>query len=131
MSGFTIKNLVEDVEDSARRHGMDDILEARFASDALGATQSGFSLLRLKPNQRMPFGHRHDRQEEIYVFVGGSGRLKLDDEVLEIGRWDAVRISPEVMRAVEAGPEGLDLVAFGAPHTGPGDTQPEMGWWSD
>ena len=110
---------------------MGDVLAAHFVRDDLEATQFGLSLQRLKPNQRMPFGHNHKEQEEVYVIVGGSGRLKLDDEVIEVARWDAVRIAPEVMRAAEAGAEGLELIAFGAPATGLQDAQQEMGWWTD
>ena len=131
MSGYTKRNLREDVEDSAVKFGMGEVLEAHFARDDLEATQFGLSLQMLKPNQRVPFGHFHDRQEEVYVVVGGSGRLKLDDEVVELGRWDAVRIAPEVTRGMEAGPEGLELIAFGAPNTGPQDVRQEMGWWTD
>jgi len=131
VSGYTKLNLREDVENSAEKFGMGDVLEAHFARNDLDATQSGISLQLLKPNQRMPFGHNHNQQEEVYVIVGGSGRLKLDDEILDVGRWDAVRIAPEVTRAIEAGPDGLELVAFGAPNTGSGDAQPQMGWWSD
>ncbi len=110
---------------------MGDVLAAHFVRDGLDATQSGVSLLRLKADQRMPFGHTHQQQEEVYVVVGGSGRIKLDDDVVELARWDAVRIAPEVMRALESGPEGLEIVAFGAPATGLGDAQQEMGWWTD
>ncbi len=131
MSDYTKRNLRAEVDDSAVKFGMSDVLEAHFARDALEATQSGISLLQIKPNQRVPFGHTHTRQEEVYVIVGGSGRLKLDDEVVEVGRWDAVRMAPEVTRGVEAGPDGLDIVAFGAPKTGLGDANQEMGWWSD
>jgi mannose-6-phosphate isomerase-like protein (cupin superfamily) len=131
MSDYTKRNLRAEVDDSAVKFGMSDVLEAHFARDALEATQSGISLLQIKPNQRVPFGHTHTRQEEVYVIVGGSGRLKLDDEVVEVGRWDAVRMAPEVTRGVEAGPDGLDIVAFGAPNTGLGDANQEMNWWSD
>jgi quercetin dioxygenase-like cupin family protein len=129
MPGYTIKNLVSDVENSAEKFGMGDVLAAHFARKDLEATKLGVSLQRLKPNQRVPFGHRHEEQEEVYVVVGGSGRLKLDDDTVEVGRWDAVRVAPEVMRAFEAGPDGLEVVAFGAP--GIPDTQQEMGWWTD
>ena len=131
MSGYTKLNLAEDVENSAEKFGMGDVLAAHFTRDALDATQSGVSLLRLKPNQRMPFGHTHKTQEEVYVVAGGSGRIKLDDDIVELTRWDAVRIAPEVMRALEAGDEGLEIVAFGAPATGLGDAEQEMGWWTD
>jgi quercetin dioxygenase-like cupin family protein len=131
VSGYSKLNLVEDVDNSAEKFGMGDVLAAHFVGDGLEATQSALSLLRLKPNQRMPFGHNHKQQEEVYVVVGGSGRIKLDDEVIEVARWDAVRMAPEVMRALEAGPDGLEVVAVGAPATGLRDAQQEMGWWTD
>jgi mannose-6-phosphate isomerase-like protein (cupin superfamily) len=130
LTDYTKLNLDRDVENSAEKFGMGDVLEAHFARDDLEATQFGLSLQLLKPNQRMPFGHTHNQQEEVYVIVGGSGRLKLDDEILDVGQWDAIRIAPEVMRALEAGPDGLQLVAFGAPNVGLGDANQEMGWWS-
>jgi mannose-6-phosphate isomerase-like protein (cupin superfamily) len=89
VSDYTKLNLERDVENSAEKFGMGEILEAHFARDDLEATQFGLSLQRLKPNQRMPFGHTHNQQEEVYVIAGGSGRLKLDDEVLEVDQWDA------------------------------------------
>src|SRR5262245_34626559 len=108
---------------------MGDVLAAHFARKDIEAKQFGLSLQRLKPNQRMPFGHRHETQEEVYVVVAGSGRIKLEDDIVDVGRWDAVRVDAEVMRALEAGPDGLDVVAFGAP--GVPDTQQEMNWWTD
>ena len=120
---------MEDVENSAEKFGMGDVLAAHFARKDLEATKLGASLQRLKPNQRMPFGHRHEEQEELYVVVGGSGRMKLDDDIVDLAQWDAVRVAPEVMRNLEAGPDGLDVIAFGAP--GVPDAQQEMGWWSE
>jgi mannose-6-phosphate isomerase-like protein (cupin superfamily) len=131
LSGYTKLNLDRDVEDSAQKFGMGEILEAHFARDDIEATQFGLSLQRIKPNQRVPFGHHHEQQEEVYVIVGGSGRLKLDDDIVEVGRWDAIRIAPEVTRGVEAGPDGLDIVAFGAPNTGLHDAKQQMGWWAE
>lgn len=129
MAAYTHKNLESDVEDSAQKFGMGDVLEAHFAREALEATEFGLSLQRLKPRMRMPFGHRHARQEEVYVIVEGSGRLKIGDEVLELGQWDAVRVSAEAARAFEAGDGGLTLLAFGAPNTGMGDAEQLPGWW--
>ena len=110
---------------------MGDVLAAHFVRNDLEAEQFGLSLQRLKPDQRLPFGHFHKTQEEVYVVVAGSGRFKLGDEVVEVGQWDAVRVSPEVTRGVEAGPDGMDVIAFGAPATGLQDAQQEMGWWTD
>jgi len=130
VAGYTIKNLKE-VEDSAPKFGLSPGLEARFAREPLELEHSGVSYQRLAPNTRAPFGHRHKRQEELYLIVGGSGRIKLDEDVVELQQWDAVRISSETMRCVEAGPEGLELIAFGAPYTGPGDAELTPGWWAD
>jgi mannose-6-phosphate isomerase-like protein (cupin superfamily) len=128
MAGYEIVNLKE-VENSAEKFGLSPNLEARFARKDLGAERSGLSYQRVAPNFRVPFGHNHEDQEEIYVILSGSARLKLDDEVVDVRAWDAVRIAPETMRGVEAGPEGVELLAFGAGRGG--DTEPKPGWWSE
>lgn len=130
MAGYTIKNLKE-IEDQAPKFGLAPNLEFRVAGSPLEAEQSAISYLRVAPNYRLAFGHKHKKQEEIYVLVRGSARVKLDDEVLELGPWDAVRIAKETVRNVEAGPGGAELVLFGAPKTEPGDAEVEMGWWTD
>lgn len=127
-SPFTHMKLAE-VKDSAPEFGYGDIQEARFARGDLDAEQTGLSHLRLKPDQHSPFGHKHENAEEVYVVLGGSGRMKLDDEVIEVERLDAIRVSPEVTRAFEAGPDGLEVLAVGARHDGDGEIFP--GWWSD
>lgn len=114
MGNYTVKNLRE-VEDSAVKFGFAPDMSARFASGDLGLEKSGVSLQGLAPNKRGKFGHRHEQQEELYVIVSGSGRVKLDDDVVELRQWDAVRVPPEVVRQFEAGPDGLELIAFGAP----------------
>lgn len=58
-------------------------------------------------------------------------RLKLDDEVVELQPWDAVRVPPEMMHAFEAGPEGAELLAFGAPNTENQDAEVTPNWWKD
>lgn len=128
----TIVNLNE-VEDMGPRFGYAPNLEARFAGAALGLEKAGMSFQRLAPNFRMPFGHRHNQQEEVYVVLSGSGRLKLDDEIVDVKERDAVRVPGEVMRAFEAGPDGIEVLAFGAPNTGPPQEDAEMqpGWWSE
>ena len=129
MAGYTKLNLTEDVENSAEKFGMGEVLQAHFARQAIEATNFGLSLQRLKPGARMPFGHRHAEQEEVYVVVGGSGRLKIEDEVLGLAQWDAVRVDPELVRNLEAGPDGMDVLAFGAP--GVRDSEQFMNWWTD
>ena len=111
---------LRDVEDAAPPNGFGDRWEARVAREALGADQTGVTHFRLKPGKRSPFVHRHERAEEVYVVVSGSGRVKLDDELVDIEPRDAIRVPPEVSRAFEAGPEGLELIAFGAHVSGDG-----------
>src|SRR5207237_10181285 len=96
LSEFTHLNL-EEVEDQAPKFGMTG-MEFRSARVPLECENAGMSYLRLAPNFRMPFGHHHNVQEEIYVLVGGSARLKLDDEVIDLKPFDAVRIAKETMR---------------------------------
>jgi mannose-6-phosphate isomerase-like protein (cupin superfamily) len=125
---FTHKRLT-DVKDSAPEFGLGDDQEARFAKDDLDAERTGVSHHRLKPGKRQPFGHRHEEAEEVYVVLGGSGRLKLDDEIIEVETLDAIRVAPGVTRAFEAGPGGIEVLAFGARHDGDGEIV--QGWWSD
>lgn len=125
---YTHMRLTE-VKDSAPQFGFGDDMEARFANDALDAERTGVSLHRLKPGKRQPFGHRHGEAEEIYVVLKGSGRLKLDDEIIEVEPLDAIRVAPTVTRAFEAGPGGIEVLAAGARHDGDAEIVP--GWWSD
>jgi mannose-6-phosphate isomerase-like protein (cupin superfamily) len=131
MADYTLKNLKEDVEDSAVQFGASPALEARFAREPLELRNSGVSYLRLAPGERVPWGHTHKQQEEVYVVVGGAGRIKLDDEVVELRKWDALRIARKTMRDVEGGPEGIELILFGAPNAGPGDAELAQEWWTD
>ena len=131
MSAYTIKNLKDDVKDAAPDGGLAPGLEAHFAGSSLDCEQSGVSYFRVAPDFRIPFGHTHGRQEEVYVIVDGTARLNLDGEVHELRKWDAVRMSPEVTRNLEAGPDGAELLAFGAPNTGLGDAEMQPGWWTD
>ena len=132
MADYTHMNL-KDVEDLAPKFGMAPGLEARFPTAQLGLRNSGLSYQRFDPGYRLPFGHKHKAQEEVYVIVDGSGRAKLDDEVIELRQWDTIRIPNETMRGIEAGPDGMELIAFGAPNVGPVDEDVDMerGWWSD
>jgi mannose-6-phosphate isomerase-like protein (cupin superfamily) len=132
--GYTVTNLKEDVDDAAARFGAAPDLEARFAREGLELEQTGLSYQRLAPNFRFPFGHTHKTQEEIYVVVGGSGRVKVDDDIREVALLDAVRVAPGVWRCFEAGPDGLEYVVFGAPNTGQSpreDAEVQPGWWAE
>ncbi len=125
---YTLKKLTE-VDDSAAQFGLSEVQEARFANDALGVEETGLSYLRIKPEKRQSFAHRHENAEEVYVVLSGSGRVKLDDEVVALERLDAIRVASKVTRAFEAGPDGLELLAFGPRRKGDGELLP--GWWSD
>ena len=125
--GYTIRNLLAS-PDMASQHGLSEQQEARFPWRDLGAEATGLAHLFVKPGQRQPFAHRHRQAEEIYVVLSGSGRVKLDDEVHDIGPLDAIRLPPNVARAFEAGPEGLELLAFGPRHPGDADMIPDDFW---
>jgi mannose-6-phosphate isomerase-like protein (cupin superfamily) len=105
-------------------------LEARFARRALDGETLGLSLMKLDPGFRIPFGHKHEGQEEVYVVVRGSARVKVEDEIVELGEWDAIRLDKNTMRGVEAGPDGVEYLAFGAGDD-PTDAELVQGWWSD
>jgi quercetin dioxygenase-like cupin family protein len=110
-----------DVEDAAPANGFGGRWEARVARTDLGAEATGVTHFRLRPGKRSPFAHRHAHAEEIYVVLGGSGRVKLDDRIDEVRALDAIRVAPQVVRAFEAGPDGLELIAFGPHHDADGE----------
>jgi mannose-6-phosphate isomerase-like protein (cupin superfamily) len=125
---YTIKNLSETV-DSAVKFGLSDTGEAHFPREELDAKSTGLAYQVLKPGKRQAFGHRHDKAEEVYVVLSGGGRVRLDDEIVDIGRLDAIRVAPRVTRAFEAGADGLEWVAFGPHHDKDGELDHEF--WKD
>ena len=129
MGNYKKKNL-RDVENMAPKFDMPSEMEARFARTPLEGKSLGLSLFTLEPGFRIPFGHKHEQQEEVYVVVRGSGRVKVEDEIVELGEWDAIRFAKDTMRAMEAGPDGIEFVAFGAGDD-PMDAEMVQDWWSD
>ena len=125
---YTLSKLT-DVPDSAPDFGHGDIQEARFANDALETTDTGVSFHLIKADKRQAFAHRHEDAEEVYVVLSGSGRVKLDDEIVELASRDAIRVAAGVTRQFEAGGEGLELLACGARHEGDGEMIQD--WWTD
>jgi quercetin dioxygenase-like cupin family protein len=128
MSSYSTVNLM-DVEDSVgdRVPG----LEGRFGRKHLDSRDLGVSLFRYESNLRSPFAHSHREQEEAYVVVGGSGRVLLDGEIVELRQWDVLRVAPEVVRAFEAGPDGLEIIAIGGPKPADGDGVRSTPDWPD
>ena len=124
---YTIKNLRE-VEDQAAKHGFGEHQESRFPAGDLGAESIGLALHRVKPGQRQPFAHRHDGAGEVYGVLSGTGRVKLDDAVEDVGPLDAIRVAPSVVRSFEAGDDGLEVLAFGPRHKGDGELVHEDVW---
>ena len=131
MAGYTKVNLREDVDDQGPNFGFEGKIEARMARVPLELEQSGVSLLGLAPNFRIPFAHRHKTQEEVYVLIRGSVRVKVEDEIVELKPYDAIRVHKDTTRGFEAGPEGAEMIVVGAPHTGPGDADMVDDWWTD
>jgi len=129
MSDYTIVNIREH-ENIAPKFGMPEEMEARFPRRELGCEIGAVGLETLGPGFRTPFGHKHARQEELYVIVNGSGRVKIEDEILDLRQWDVVRVGRDTMRNFEAGPDGLEVLAFGAP-IGDDDSEIVPGWWAD
>jgi len=119
----------EEVEDSAAGRGFD--VQGRFARKQLQSEHIGVSQFSYGSEVRSPFGHRHREQEEVYVVTGGSGRVKLDDQVVDLRRGDVVRVAPQVARAFESGPEGLELIAIGSDRPEGGDGERVEDFWTD
>ncbi|HYZ79868.1 MAG TPA: hypothetical protein VE571_01285 [Solirubrobacteraceae bacterium] len=130
MPDFTVKNLMRDVDDAAAARGLTG-LESRFARKHMDSDHLGVSFFRYDPNFRTPFGHHHQEQEEAYVVVRGSGRMKADDEIVELSQWDVIRVAPKCVRAFEAGPDGLELIAIGNDRPEGGDGEMVQDFWTE
>jgi mannose-6-phosphate isomerase-like protein (cupin superfamily) len=128
VSNWKIVNLL-DVKDSAA--GRTEGLEARMSRSDIESRDVGVSLFRYAPDMRSPKSHHHREQEEAYVIVSGSGRIRLDDEIRDVKQWDVIRVDPEVVRAFEAGPDGMDVVAVGGPKPEGGDGELSDSPWPD
>ena len=130
---FTRRNL-KDLEDVGSNFDGAPDLEFRLATKALELERSGLGLQRIPPGYRFPYGHTHREQEEVYVVLGGGGRMKLDDEIIELRAWDAVRVAPGTWRGYEAGPDGLEILVIGASNLGGSprdDVEGRRDWWGD
>ena len=126
MSDYTKKNIRE-LDNSAEQFGLAPDLEARFGRKAVEARRGGFSYQKMAAGFRQPFGHRHKEQEEIYVVLAGSGRVKVNDDVVDIHAFDALRVDPDAWRAFETDDEGLEYLAFGAGESG--DSEMSDDFW--
>ena len=130
---FTRTNLKQDLDDLGSNFDGSPDLEFRLATKALELEHSGLGYQRLPPNYRFPYGHTHHKQEETYLVLRGSGRMKLDDEIIAIDRWDAIRVPTGTWRGYESGPDGLELFVIGAPNLGEnprGDVEGKRDWWT-
>jgi uncharacterized cupin superfamily protein len=131
---FTRKNIKADLEDIGSNFNGPPDLEFRAATKPLGLEECALSYQRIPPGYRFPYGHTHVTQEEVYVVVRGSGRMKIDDEIIDLKEWDAVRVPPGSWRGYEAGPDGLEILVMGAPNLGDvprDDVDGQRDWWTD
>src|ERR1700761_45669 len=127
MSRAWTKINLDEVEDAAPGNGFGEHWEARVAREPLDAERTGLTHFRLRPGKRSPFNHRHREAEEVYVILAGDGTVKLGDEFRPVAALDAIRIAPEVPRAFEAAPRGLEFLVWGPHHEGDGEPV-EDGW---
>ncbi|MCW2990213.1 MAG: hypothetical protein JWM73_807 [Solirubrobacterales bacterium] len=130
MPDYTLVNFA-DADDLAAEHGLSPSLESRFLRKHLDSEHLGVSFFKVAPGFRTPFGHRHEVQEEAYVVIKGSGRFKLDDDVVEVKQGDVLRVAPAVTRAFEAGEDGIEIIAIGSDRPAEGDGEMEPNWWAD
>lgn len=129
MADYTVVNFKSDVQDMAPKFGYAPHMESRFARKNLELENSGLSYFKIEPDFKMPFGHTHSEQEEVYVIVSGNARAKVGDEVVELSQWDSIRVAPGVWRSLAGGSEGAEILAFGAPNTENRDAEMKQGFW--
>ena len=128
MAGYTLTNF-ESIDNVLADR--DVAIDARFARKHIDSSELGVSLFRYSPGTRAPWGHSHRVQEEAFVVIAGSGRVKLDDEIVDLRQWDVLRVAPAVIRQFEAGDAGLEMIAIGGTRPEEGDGVPVPDWWTD
>lgn len=126
MADYTHLNLLELDETVSARV---PTIEGRFGRSSLGTAHVGVSHFRYAPNHHSVSGHRHREQEELYVVLSGSGRIRLEDDVVDLKALDTVRVAPTVIRALEAGPDGLEFLAIGSDRPEGGDGEQIADFW--
>ncbi|MDO9354021.1 MAG: hypothetical protein Q7T55_10010 [Solirubrobacteraceae bacterium] len=124
-TGYARAN-VADVKDVAPDYGLGDVGECRPLTPAVGGEGIGATYYTLASGTRHGFGHSHEKAEEMYMVLAGSGRAKLDDEIIDLAQHDVLRCAPPVMREFEGGPEGMTLLAFGHRIKDDGDLQKDF-----
>jgi quercetin dioxygenase-like cupin family protein len=129
MADYTKLNLRSEVEDMAPQYGMAPDIEAHYARKPLGLANSGASYFKIAPGFRLPFGHTHAEQEELYVVLSGALNVKAGDDVVELGELDAIRLPAGLAHGMEAGPDGAEILAFGAPNTDNKDAEMLQEFW--
>jgi mannose-6-phosphate isomerase-like protein (cupin superfamily) len=130
-SKYIHKNFKDDIDDSAASSDAVTDIEARFGRSPLEAEQIGVSYFKYGAGYRAPFGHHHREQEEAYVVISGSGKIKLDEEIIDLRQWDVIRVAAEVVRGFEGGPDGLEIIAVGGHRPEGGDGEMTPGWWDE
>ena len=120
---------LDEVEDQAAKHGFGEFQEARFPRNELDLADSAVGHLKVKPGKRQPFAHKHNQAEEMHFVVAGGGRVRLDDEIVEVAAGDLIRVGPGVTRMFEAGPDGLEYMVFSPRYEG--DAEVVQGFWTE
>lgn len=128
MPGYTLKNF-DAIDDMLADRDVE--IDVRFARKHIDSNEIGVSLFRYAPGIRSPFAHSHREQEEVYVVTSGSGRVKLDDDIIDLHVRDVLRVAPEVVRQFESGTDGLEILAIGGTRPEDGDGVPVPDWWTD
>jgi quercetin dioxygenase-like cupin family protein len=127
--GWTLVR-IDEVENVAAKRDPSGSRDIRFPAGKLGLSQIGLSRQVLAPGTRLPFGHRHSHAEEVLYVLSGSGRARLNEELVEIKAGDVIRLGPEVMRGYEAGDDGIEVLIFGQ-NMDEDESHLDREWWSD
>jgi mannose-6-phosphate isomerase-like protein (cupin superfamily) len=130
MADFTIVNL-EDVDDWLGDYPG----EMRGITYPVGAEQVALTYRRMPQHtgSKGSYGHRHREQEELYFVVSGTLQFKLDDEIVEVRKHQAIRVPAETVRGVwNDEPEDAELIIVSRRIDDPiGDVERVDGFWPE
>ena len=73
-----------------------------FLHDLLELTSCEISVNAMTAGLKIPFCHRHFKNEEIYIFLKGEGTITVDNKVIDVKEGSCVKIMPKAARTIEA-----------------------------
>ena len=81
-----------------------------FIKNLLDLTSMEISLSIFKPDEEMPFFHKHKKNEEVYVIIKGKAQFIVDEEIIDLSEGSFIKIKPEEARYYKNSSSSEELI---------------------